>query len=236
MQNVAGQSRNQTLLTTLLSDPSVIVRRVNVPAGTMLYDVDSPAQNLYVIHRGQVREYQIAPGGETRLVEILGPNEWFGVGALANNSTYGARAIAVENTAVSEVLADRALHVLTQRPEALLALTRQLADRVVAAKDDAAKLIFDDCRQRLVRSLIHFSKTAASTPHDDGVVLHLTHGQLAQAIGVARETVSITLTQLKQQNLLKTGRNRLFFDPEILGKAEVRRRATRREIEPVEAA
>jgi CRP/FNR family transcriptional regulator len=112
------------------------------------------------------------------------------------------------------------LQVLSQKPEALLALTRQLADRVVEARDDAAKLIFDDCRQRLVRSLIHFSRSAASTPHESGVVLHLTHGQLAQAIGVARETVSLTLTQLKQQNLLRTGRNRLYFDPETLSRVE----------------
>ena len=50
------------------------------------------------------------------------------------------------------------------------------------------------------------------------MVLRITHQQLAQAVGVARETVSLALTQLRQRNLLRTGRNQLFFNPDVLEK------------------
>ena len=49
--------------------------------------------------------------------------------------------------------------------------------------------------------------------------------QLAQAVGVARETVSLALTQLRHQNLLRTGRNQLFFDPEALRRFQGTRKA-----------
>ena len=75
-------------------------------------------------------------------------------------------------------------------------------------------MMFEDCNQRLVQTLLRFSRTAAATSLDDGgVVLRITHQQLAQAVGTARETVSLGLTQLRQRNLLRTGRNRLSFNP-----------------------
>lgn len=77
--------------------------------------------------------------------------------------------------------------------------------------------MFDDCNQRLIDTLVRFSRSAAATPQGDGgVVLRITHQQLAQAVGAARETISLALTQLRQRNLLRTGRNRLFFKPEAL--------------------
>jgi hypothetical protein len=48
------------------------------------------------------------------------------------------------------------------------------------------------------------------------VVLNITHSQLAQAVGAARETISLALTQLRHQNLVRTGRNQLFFNPDTL--------------------
>ena len=39
---------------------------------------------------------------------------------------------------------------------------------------------------------------------------------IARGSGAARETVSLALTQLRQQNLLRTGRNQLLFNPEAL--------------------
>ena len=53
-----------------------------------------------------------------------------------------------------------------------------------AAHDAAALLAFDDCNQRLVQTLLRFSRTAAATPQEGGeVVLSITHQQLAQPVG-----------------------------------------------------
>jgi CRP-like cAMP-binding protein len=114
---------------------------------------------------------------------------------------------------------ERLLAALVKNPANLVELNRQLASKLVNAHQEASRLVFEDCNQRLISALLRFSKSAASAPCDDGVVLRITHEQLAQAVGVARETVSLALTQLRQQNLLQTGRNQLVFNPDALRKA-----------------
>jgi len=117
---------------------------------------------------------------------------------------------------VTEVRADRLLAALSRRPETLVEFNRQLATKLQDARNEAAELIFRDTNARLLNALVRFSSSAASSPREDGVVLNITHSQLAQAVGAARETISLALTQLRHQNLVRTGRNQLFFNPDTL--------------------
>ena len=216
VQNNASLSVSTSPFNELLANPSLGARRMSVAPGTVLYEPHTPAQNLYFIHRGQIRTYHVGDEHYGRLIDILGPDAWIGEASLAKQATYGEQAIAVVPSVVSEVSAEAFLGLLVQQPRAAVEVFRQLAGKLTAAREDAAGLVFDDCHSRLLKALIRFSRSAAATPHGDGVVLRITHEQLAQAIGVARETVSLALTQLRQQNLLRTGRNQLMFNPDAL--------------------
>ena len=202
----------------LLSQPSLEARQVEATTGTVLFEPSTPARHVYFVNTGQVRVYQPGPENSARLLEILGPGDWFGVAALAGSPTYGNRAVAVSSVVISEVPADKWLALLSRTPSVATEWVGRLAGKLVAAREDAACLVFDDCNQRLIKTLLQFSRSAAATSHPEGVVLRITHQQLAQAVGAARETISLALTQLRQQNLLRTGRNQLFFNPDVLEK------------------
>jgi CRP/FNR family transcriptional regulator len=180
----------------------------------VIYEPSAPALTLYYIETGQVRVYQIGDDGSTRLADIFGTGDWFGVAALTGNAIYGGRAVAVSRSVLWAIPADQLFEVLGRDPNLARALIGQLAMRLEEAHNMAARMMFDDCNQRLIQTLLRFSRTAAATTVEDGgVVLRITHQQLAQAVGAARETVSLGLTQLRQKNLLRTGRNRLSFNP-----------------------
>ena len=202
----------------LLSQPSLEARQVEATTGTVLFEPATPASHVFFVNSGQVRVYQPGPENSARLLEILGPGDWFGVAALAGAATYGNRAVAVSTVVVSEVPAEKWLNLLSQQPAVATEWVGRLAGKLVAAREDAACLVFDDCNQRLIKTLLQFSRSAAATPHPEGIVLRITHQQLAQAVGAARETISLALTQLRQQKLLRTGRTQLFFNPEVLEK------------------
>jgi CRP/FNR family transcriptional regulator len=181
-----------------------------------VYDTTLPAQSVYVVEQGQVRIYQPGPKGTFRLIEILGPGDWFGVEALARAGHFQTLATAVAPTVVMALPVKPLLSHLGRNPHLITEMLRIVSGKLLNARADAAEHAFDDCNARLINTLLRLSNSAASSQQGDGVVLRITHQELAQAIGVARETVSLALTQLRQRNLLRTGRSQLFFNPDVL--------------------
>jgi CRP/FNR family transcriptional regulator len=222
--NAGSQSASQ-----LFAHPSLDGKELELLPGHALYRPGDLAEHLYYIHTGQVRLYLRGPDGSGRLLEILGPGQWFGCPALAEAATYDAQAVTVVRSVVTQVRAERMLALLGQAPELSVEIIRYLAGGLKAAREDSARLVFDDCNERLIKTLVRFSRSAAATQQEDGVVLHITHEQLAQAIGVARETVSLALTEMRHQNLVRTGRNQLRFNPDALRQFS---RRTAAQVEP----
>lgn len=226
---------------SVFTDPQAGGQTINAGNNDVIYYPDSQAESVYYIHRGQVRIYSVKSRECSRLVEILGPGQWFGVASLAGQKTHQTRAVAVAGVVLTQVRVDRFLAALANNPVQHAEITRQLAIKLLAQTEEASRLVFEDCNQRLISALVRFSSSAASTQKDGGVVLRITHDQLAQAVGVARETVSLALTQLRQQNLLRTGRNQLVFNPDALKQfvttvAPQARMAVNRIAETVESA
>ncbi len=198
-------------LTALLRNPALQSHRIQVPAKATVYQPNDPARNIYYLHQGQVRTYQIAPSGSRRLVEILGTDQWCGAAGLARLEHYGECAEAVVPTTLSIISTERLFSILAHEPAIAIEFIRQLAEKLAAYREDASGLVFEDCHHRLVRTLVQMSESPAASQGPDGVVVHITHQQLAQKVGVARETVSLALAQLRRRNLLRTGRNQLTF-------------------------
>jgi CRP/FNR family transcriptional regulator len=201
----------------LFNDPSLQPQRIELAAGTVIHEAGSAAENVYFILQGQVRLYLPGPAPERtasgRLLDILGTGQWFGYGALSASRSNIARAVAVTRTVVTVVPAERFLNLLATRPAAAVQVVQHLAEAVRAAREDSARLVFDDCNQRLIKTLVRFASSAAARRQDDGeTILQITHEQLAKAVGVARETISLALTEFRHQNLVRTGRNQLVFN------------------------
>lgn len=215
--SVNGGNQNPHLI-SLFSNPAIGARARDLSAGEAIVQPTQPATSVFLVKRGQVRTFLPGPENETRLLEILGPDQWIGVASIAHATTWGISAVAATPVTVVEVPVDRFLEAVSHSPEASLELARSLAARMESARQDAAKLVFNDCNSRLVDALVRFSESAAATPTANGVTLRITHQQLAQAIGVARETVSLALTQLRHRGLVQTGRNQLSYNPGALAR------------------
>ena len=213
-------STRQTTLGDFFANPALEAERVEYAAGSTIHDVGADAANVYFVQQGQVRLYLPSPAperaGSGRLLEILGASQWFGFGALSHERTHITRAVAMSRTVLLVAKAEKFLSLLSTQPELAISVVRHLADSVRSAREDSARLVFDDCNQRLIKTLVRFSSSAAATQQDGQTTLQITHEQLAQAVGVARETVSLALTEFRHQNLVRTGRNQLIFNTEAL--------------------
>jgi CRP/FNR family transcriptional regulator len=217
--NHSSQTPGQAVesLSQLFQDPDLEAQPVDLRAGaTLRHSPTSEFQNIYVIISGQIWTYQLEAADRSRLAEILGPQDWFGAAALADLGEFHWEAVAAVDSHLLQIPGERLLSLLPRHPHASVELIRQLAIKLRTAREDTARLMFDDCNLRLIKTLLRFSTTAAASRHKEGVVLRITHQQLAQAVGAARETISLALTDLRRLDLLRTGRNQLFFNPEAL--------------------
>ncbi len=131
-------------------------------------------------------------------------------------ATYGQRAVATKDSTVAQYSIRQVLSAIESQPALARSLFSALASELQASQHEAANAAFEDCKTRVVRALLHFSKSAAAEKTPEGVRVHLSHLELAQSVGVARETISLMLGGLKEENLVRTGRNKVHFNPDKL--------------------
>jgi CRP/FNR family transcriptional regulator, cyclic AMP receptor protein len=181
-----------------------------------VFEPRDPATELFLIESGEIRLFQSPVNGERTLHTILGSSELFGLCALSRPAVYGELAISVGESEVRGVPIDRLYAALAFRGELAVELIEFLAQQLNRVWTEESELISADCRARVIRKLIEFAGSPAAQPISGGVELRMTHAQLAQAIGAARETVSICMMELRRENLVETRRNRVIYDPDRL--------------------
>ena len=172
--------------------------------------------SLSTCKRGQVRIHHFSIGNVERFSAIVGPGEWVGVASIAAKEKYGIRARAIAKSLIWQIPAAPLVSALASTPEIAAIMVTQLAGRLLQAYDEASRLVFQGVDRRILLTLLDFGKSVAAVAHADDVTLQITHEELAQAVGAARETVGAALTALRERNLIQTSRKRVSFNRQAL--------------------
>ncbi len=207
---------NQTVLRNFFESPNLNAARMSVKTGDFIFEVGAPANEVWLIISGQIHVRQVSSDEQVRLIEIVGPGDWIGSASLARLSAHTLQTVAAAPSELLEAPAEKVLAALPHHPEVNQRIIRDLVAKLDIALRDSSSLVFNDCNHRLIATLLRFSQSAAATPVEGGISLRLTHSQLAQAVGVARETITLALTDLRRRHLLTTGRNQVIFNPDQL--------------------
>jgi len=191
-------------------------RLVSFSDGHALFGAEDQAVDIFLVETGEVRLFQAGSDGRRRLLDILGPSELFGLSSLGKGIHYEKVAISTGKSDVRIVPADQLRDALMTRGDIAVEFIQILARQLHNNSTEGNTLIFADCRVRLIQKLLWFANSPAARHLPEGVELRITHAQLAQSIGAARETVSLCLMSLRRENLVRTGRNRVMYDPASL--------------------
>lgn len=224
--NSAQQELVQTAVERIFTDGRIPSETLNISAGHGIYARDSAQNYVYFLHSGQVRIFHVRDDGHDRLASILGPSSFFGYGALSGVTNFNFRAVAAEDSILSRMNVDCFYEQLAENTSAVREVASAMAAHLISVHEDLQQLANEDCNHRLLQKLVGLSHSPAAERCEEGVILRLTHEELARHIGMARETVSLALTQLRNRNLLRTGRNRLIYNPdaiEAFGRASMQR-------------
>jgi CRP-like cAMP-binding protein len=183
--------------------------------GELIYGPYAQEEKVYVIKEGVVEIYQLSLSGKRVIIDIMEP------GGIFTNSAFCSERVATNDfakarsTAVLCVLRKSDfMDVLEQTPILAAGLIEELAVKLHEADGRIRNLILSDARTRLVGELLRFGSKVGKEYQDKTIIeTKLTHKELAEIAGVARETVSRLLKGLREDMIVLPGYNgRIVID------------------------
>lgn len=173
-------------------------------SGAVLSDPDGRPERTYYCASGTLKVTKLLASGREILITILQTGSLWSDRAVLNGYW---REVFIEAMESSDVYAvDNASFeaFLLARPERLTSFMQRISEQV----SDALTLLDDfrgrDVASRLARVLVKFSQQYG-VPTDRGVRIDLpvTHQDLANMIGTARETVSRNMARFRQKGYVR---------------------------------
>ena len=173
-------------------------------SGAVLSDPDARPERTFYCSSGTLKVTKLLASGREILITILQSGSLWSDRAVLNGYW---REVFIEAMEASDVYAvDNATFeaFLLARPERLTGFMQRISEQV----SDALTLLDDfrgrDVASRLARVLVKFSQQYG-VPTDRGVRIDLpvTHQDLANMIGTARETVSRNMARFRQKGYVR---------------------------------
>ncbi len=178
--------------------------------GETIFHEDDRCQSVFAVCEGSVKLVTTSSEGRVLLLRFAQPGEMLGLAeAVLGPAPYGCSAIAAENSILAVIPRETFLRFLGTYPEARLGLAVALSEQYKFAQRETKFLGFGDTSTvRLAHLLLEWS-AEHGVSGEDGVhiPLHVTHGDLAQAIGATRETVTRLLGNLTRAGLIERRAN-----------------------------
>jgi len=174
----------------------------NFKKGDSVYPSSVKTPALFLIRSGTVRITRQSVTGQQFDVKMLSQGAIFGEMPLAGQSMLGAQAIAAENTKVALINPADFERLAAASPRVALNVVRQLGPRLVDAERRHEQAAFQPVTSRIAALLLKLA-------NKEGDVVGYTHQEMADMLGVYRETVTNAIAELKADNLIKVGRKRI---------------------------
>lgn len=192
-----------------LAVEAIAARRTFGRGETLFLEGDRPS-HVVVILRGQVKLTRSTPDGRSVLIEIRQPGAVVGESGPIDVQPRGASVVALTPVEVLIIPADAFLRLLAERGTVALQVIATLVERLRESSVRRLESGTSDAVTRLAGRLVELSEGRAAGV-DGSVVLDLplTQQDLAEWIGVSRDAVVLAFRQLRQLELVETGRQQI---------------------------
>ena len=175
---------------------------------------DDPGQSMFIVEDGAVRIYIPGAQGADLTLAVVEPGEFFGDLSLLDGRPRSASAEAARDTRLLTLEREDLEELVRSRPDAALAILTVIAGRLRETDQMATDLAFLDVSGRLARRLLDLA-AASGKVRGDGVLINstITQEELANMIGVTRESVNRNLGLFRRLGLIsRDGRRIVVLD------------------------
>jgi len=188
----------------ILSDFTQSSRIRALEKGEILFSQTDPADTVFVVRSGCVAIFLATPEGRELVINEMHPGDCFGELSLITDQPRSTGALARESSEVISIPRDIFLKGLEAEPELMRRVLETTASRLRVSSERESALAFLDSSARIAIVLLQLDQQAGG----EGVI-SVTQEDLAQYVGLARQTVAQTLGQWRRAGWVETGRVRI---------------------------
>ena len=177
-----------------------IITSGQAEAGQTIIHEGDPAENLFNVVGGAVKLYKLLPDGRRQITGFLFPGDFLGI---ALNETYVYTAEALTTVRLCRFPRRRLEALLKDIPAFEHQLLNEVATELVAAQDQMLLLGRKTARERVASFLLMLASRAERHGRQPNPVeLPMSRADIADYRGLTPETVSRTVTPLRQSNTI----------------------------------
>lgn len=185
----------------------------NFKAGQVIYVEGEPAELVYFLERGWIKDTRMSREGREQAMMFLRPVDIFGDIGVFTNATYPGTTTALENVEAWAIPSWALTEQIKQYPELAVAIIRKLEERVLHYITLVEDLSLRSVEARLANTLLQNAETKdeqLSVPRRDWT----TFDEMAIRLGTVRDVLSRALKTLEAEGLLKVGKEKIILcDP-----------------------
>jgi CRP-like cAMP-binding protein len=180
-----------------VSSPGKFARR------GVLYEQGGVADSVYVVASGRVRVVRAAGESRTLTVAYRVAGDLLGETALPDASRYRSTATATEPVEAVHLPMQSVQRLLTDHPAFAQRMIGLMIERRIEAERRVESLLSRSVESRVAEFLLDAAERHG-IPEGQGVLIGVryTHQEIADYVGSTRETVTLTLGEMRKQELL----------------------------------
>ena len=184
---------------------------LNCSAGHLFFQPEHTGRVLFVLETGSVRTFRTY-GGRKLTITVLKPPAIFGVMGCFGEGKYLSSAEALEASRVRMISRESFLVLLEFAPHVTHKLVDLISERCVHFLHKMETLARKGLIPRLATLLLEKA--------ENGVVAGMTHKELADHLGLHRESITATLGELRRAGIITIERKTIrILQPERLDRA-----------------
>ena len=187
-----------------------VARQHRWSRGSVVLHAEDTAETLYALQNGHARLYRLGSNAREVTVNVHGPGELLGLGALLSGGTYGLYAEAMDDLSALMIGGEALRELMARFPDLSVALSTQVVRQTRGLQDRLSQLVFLEVSQRLALALLELANESGEASETQVALRgRISHQDLAHAVGSTRETITKLLGEFRSKGLLDLGYRRI---------------------------
>ncbi len=180
-----------------------VVEEKDFTKDSVILTQDDLGDTLFIIVRGKVKIVLLSEEGKEIILSTLREGDFFGEMSLLDGEPRSASVIALEDSSLLIIKREEFLKQIRKSPEIALRIMVEMSKRLRQADEKIGSLALLDVYGRVAQALLQLAKSEGEKTKK-GVVIKKrpTHQEIANMVGISRETVSRVLSDFSKEGYI----------------------------------